>query len=237
MRFAATLFLCVAVYAQVPGAPNWRQSFTGLLNRPAGTLNVGDLQLLESQLALAGSYCVGLTPGDYEANRALVRQMATYLATVQVAAQDAQMRTSLRRLTRSLAAFPCAYGVVPGQPPPSPAAPPPPPTPGEAPFAKSAPILQGVANGDQDTAKDLRERYEMDASHAATAWKNAEVIRQGLEAKGMSLNAQTAASIDHLKLFLDQAADALRDHKWDDALSSLQAVEAVTQKVTKAVGN
>ena len=43
---------------------------------------------MESELALAGQYCAGLTPGDYEANRALVRQMMTYLGTVQVAAGD-----------------------------------------------------------------------------------------------------------------------------------------------------
>ncbi len=236
MRLIASLLLCVAAYAQVPGTPNWRQSFTGILSRPPGTLSARDLQLLESQMALAGSYCVGLTPGDYEANRALVRQMATYLATVQVAAGDQKMNLSLRRLTRSLTAFPCAYPLPPGQQPPA-AAPPPPPAPGEAPFAKTAPVLQDVPKADQDTVKDLRERYAMDASHAATAWKNAQVISQGLVAKGMSLNAQTAASVDRLKLFLDQAADALRDHKWDDALSSLQAVESETQKVTKAVGN
>jgi hypothetical protein len=234
MRFLVSLLLCAAAYAQ---APNWRQSFTGLLNRPPGTLSVRDLQLLESQMALAGQYCVGPTPGDYEANRQLVRQMIAYLATVQVAAQDAQVKTSLRRLSRSLAAFPCAYGVIPGQPPPANAAPPPPPAPGEAPFAPSAPVLLDVPKADQDTAKDLRDRYNGDASHAATAWKNAEVIRQGLEAKGMSLNAQTAASVDHLALFLDQAAEALRGHRWDEARSSLEAVEAETQKVAKAAGN
>jgi hypothetical protein len=237
MRLIASLLLCAAAYAQVPGAPNWRQSFSGLLNRPAGSLTAGDLQLLESQMVLAGSYCVGLTPGDYEANRALVRQMATYLATVQVAAGDPQMRTSLRRLTRSLTAFPCAYGVVAGQQAAPAAAPPPPPAPGEAPFAKSAPVLSNVPKDDQDMAKDLRERYDMDAGHAASAWKNAEVIRRGLVAKGMSLNAQTSAAVDHLKLFLDEAASALREHKWDDALSSLQAVEAETTKVNKTVGN
>jgi hypothetical protein len=234
MRFLVALLLCAAAYAQ---APNWRQSFSGLLNRPPGTLSVRDLQLLESQMALAGQYCVGLTPGDYEANRQLVRQMTAYLATVQVAAQDAPMKTSLRRLSRSLAAFPCAYSVIPGQQPPPAAAPPPPPVPGDAPFAKTAPALLDVPKADQANAKDLRERYEIDASHAATAWKNAQVIAQGLAAKGMSLNAQTAASVDHLALFLDEAAEALRGHQWDDARSSLEAVEAETQKVAKAAGN
>jgi hypothetical protein len=234
MRFLASVLVCAAVCAQ---APNWRQSFTGLLNRPPGTLSVRDLQMLESQMALAGQYCVGLTPGDYEANRALVRQMTAYLATVQVAAQDAPMKTSLRRLSRSLAAFPCAYALPPGQQRAPEAAPVPPPVPGEAPFAKTAPPLDDVPPADQDTAKDLRERYAVDASHAANAWKNAEEIRRNLAAKGMSLNAQTTASVDHLQLFLDEAAEALQAHKWDDARSSLEAVEAATQKVAKAVGN
>jgi hypothetical protein len=209
----------------------------GYLGKPPGSLTARDLQQMETELALAGQYCVGLTPGDYEANRQLVRQMTTYLAAIQVAAGDQQMNLSLRRLTRSLAAFPCAFAVLPGQQQPAPAAAPLPPAPGEAPFAKTAPVLQDVPKADQDTANDLRERYDTDASHAAIAWKNAEVIRQRLVAKGMSLNAQTAASVDHLKVLLDEAAEALREHKWDAALSSLQAVEATTDKVNKSVGN
>lgn len=237
MRLILSLLLCVAAYGQVP-ASAWRQTFSGYLNRPPGSWTARDLQAFESQIALAGSYCVGLTPGDYETNREMVRQMTAYLATVQVAAGDPQMRTSLRRLTRSLAAFPCAYGVVPGQQqgPPAAAAPPPPP-PGEVPFSTSPPVLTNVPKADQDTAKDLRERYSMDASHAATAWKNADQIRRNLQVKGQSLNSQTAAAVDRLKLLLDEAADALREHKWDDALSSLQGVEATTQKVNSTVGN
>ncbi len=234
LRLIGALFLCAAAYAQVP---HWRQSFTGLMNRPPGSLNARDLQQMETELALAGQYCTGLTPGDYEANQALVRQMATYLASVQVAAGDRQMNLSLRRLTRSLGAFPCAYALPPGQRPPAAAALPPPPPPGEPPFVMTAPVLSNIPKADQDTAKDLRERYSMDAAHAATAWKNADQIRRNLSVKGMSLNAQTSASVDHLKLLLDEAADELRDHKWDDALSSLQAVEATTEKVTKTVGN
>jgi hypothetical protein len=90
---------------------------------------------------------------------------------------------------------------------------------------------------DQATERDLRERYAMDAGHAATARRNADEMRRNLAAKGMSLNAQTDASLDRIQLFLDEASEALRDHKWDDALSSLQAVETETSKVTKAVGN
>lgn len=122
----------------------------------------------------------------------------------------------------------------------APAAEEPPPAPrrtGDMPFATSPPVLRDVPAADRDTARDLRERYTMDAGRAATAWKNAEIMRRELSAKGMSLNAQTASSLDNLGLFLDEAADAMREHKWDDALNSLQAVETATQKVAKAVGN
>ena len=243
MRFVATFLLCAAgIFGQVPGAPplqNWHNTFHGYLNRAPGSWTSRDLMQLETQLALAGQSCTGLSPSDYEANRALVRQMAAYIATIQVASGDRQMNLSLRRLARSLAVFPCAYGVVPPgqqQPPPN-VEPAPPPAPGEPPFALAAPALGDVPKADQDTAKDLRDRYNGDASRAATAWKNAQAVRQSLAAKGMSLNAETSAAIDRLKLLLDDAAGALRDHNWDDALSSLQGVEATTAKVNKTVGN
>jgi len=106
---------------------------------------------------------------------------------------------------------------------------PPPPRAATAPPALSA--------ADQATARDLRERYNMDASHAATARSNADAMRQRLAAKGMSLNAQTAAAVDNMQSLLEQANEALREHRFDDALSSLQAVEAQTQKVARDVGN
>ncbi len=105
---------------------------------------------------------------------------------------------------------------------------PPPPAPARAP---------AMSKEDQATARDLRERYNMAASHAATARSNADAMRQRLAAKGMSINAQTAAAVDNLQFLLDQASEAMRDRRWDDALSNLQAVEAETQKVARAVGN
>jgi len=103
--------------------------------------------------------------------------------------------------------------------------------------APAPPPPPALSAADQATARDLRERYSMDAGHAATAKRNADEMRRNLAAKGMSLNAQTDASLDRIQLFLDEASEAIRDHKWDDALSSLQAVEAETQKVAKTVGN
>jgi len=69
----------------------------------------------------------------------------------------------------------------------------------------------------------LRQRYETDAAKAAAAWRNAETMRQILASRGMSLNADTAAAVTRFQLFFEEAATALRDHKWEDALSSLQA--------------
>lgn len=248
MRLALAVVLCGVALAQAPvpgsggvsgpgGAPNWRGTFRGLMGRRPGTVNARDLQMLETQLALAGQYCVGLTPGDYEANRAMVRDMMAYLATIQVASGDEQMNLSMRRLRGSLAAFPCAYALPPGAPPPGPAAAPPPRAAGEPPFALQAPALTDVKKEDQETAKELRERYAGVASRAASTWKNAETIRLGLVAKGMSLNADTQASVDHLKLFLDQATEALNQHDWMEAGEALDRCEFATQKVAKTVGN
>jgi len=245
MRFAVAFALCATALAQAPvpgaggsaGTSNWRGSFRGLMNRRAGSLNARDLQMLETQLALAGQYCTGLTPGDYEANRTMVRQMMAYLATIQVAAGDEQMNLSLRRLRGSLLAFPCAYPLPPGAPARGPAVAPPPRAAGEPPFSLEAPELKDLAKADQQAANELRERYASVASRAAAAWKNAETIRLGLVAKGMSLNADTQASVNHLKLFLDQASDALNQHDWTEAGAALDRCEYATQKVAKTVGN
>ncbi len=102
---------------------------------------------------------------------------------------------------------------------------------------QKTPPLEGVRSADKETAAELVTRYETDAAKAAAAWRNAETLRDSLGARGMSLNAQTAASVNRFQLFFEEAAAALRDHKWDEARTSLQAVEAETQKVAKAVGN
>ncbi len=234
----ALLVSCLAM-AQNPsgqGAPQWRQTFNGILSKPPGAVNARDLRQLESELAVASQYCVGLTPGDYEANRELVRRMAAYMATVQAPAGDRRMNTSLNRISHSLTAFPCAFAPAGGEaapPPPQPVAA----NPGDPPFALKAPELQGVRKADLDQANDLRDRYNGDAARAASAWRNAVTIHQNLLASGMALNADTAGSLDRLKLDFDGAQDALRGHKWDDALASLQAAEYETQKIGKTAGN
>jgi class 3 adenylate cyclase len=109
--------------------------------------------------------------------------------------------------------------------------------PASASSAPPAAVAPGLSPEDQATARDLRQRYNIDVGRAATARGNADEMRQHLSAKGMSLNAQTAASVDRLQGLLDEAADEIREHKWDDALSSLQAVEATADKINKTTGN
>ena len=52
----------------------------------------------------------------------------------------------------------------------------------------------------------------------------------------MSLNAQTASSLSRLQPLYEEATAELLAHKWDDALSTLKAIEATTQKIATTVG-
>ena len=222
--------------AGVAGNPLWRRNILGVIGQQPGKATVRDIEQIEQYMLSAAPYCMSLTPGDYESNRDLARQMTAYLMTVNTMTTDPQTRAAALRASRAVAAFPCAFPQ--NQPKQSPAAPMPaaPAPAAEPPFAQKAPQLDGVADADKETAADLRERYESDAAKAAVVWRNAETMRQSLAARGMSLNADTAAAVNRWQLFFDEAAAALRDHKWDDALSSLHAAEATTQKVGKAVG-
>jgi hypothetical protein len=196
---------------------------------------VRDIERLEQYMLSAAPYCMSMTPSDYEANRELARQMTAYLMMVNTMATDPQTRAAALRASRAVAVFPCVVPVE--QPKPQPAAPVAHYQPTEAPFDQRAPVLEGVPDGDRETATELRSRYEADAAHAAVAWRNAETMKASLAAQGMSLNAQAAASVMRFQLFFEEAAAALREHNWDEARSSLQAVEAETQKVVKAVGH
>jgi hypothetical protein len=206
----------------------------GVIGQAPGKASVRDIERLEQYMLSAAAYCTSLTPGDYEANRELARQMTAYLMTINTTATDPQTRAAALRASRAVAVFPCAFPSE--QPKPQAATPLPPRSPSGPPFDQKAPALEGVPDADKETAADLRVRYETDAAKAATTWRNAETLRESLAARGMSLNAQTAASVHRFQLFFEEAAAALREHRWDDARTSLQAVEAETQKVAKTVG-
>jgi hypothetical protein len=214
--------------------PDWRRNLTQMLQQPPANASARDLERFEQYLLAAGPYCASLTPNDYEANRALMRSMATYLATVNTAARDPQLRAAGLRVSRAMAAFPCAYPAArpPSQSPDAA----PPPSPSAAPFLLHAPAIENLPDADRETALELQTRYETDAGRAASAWKNAETLHQNLAARGMSLNTQTAASVKRLPLLIDQAATGLREHAWAETRTHLEAAEAETQKIVNAVG-
>src|SRR6185369_3201961 len=141
-------------------------------------------------------------------------------------ARDAETRAAIAGLNQSIVGSPC--GTKPVEPKGAQAVPR-----AEPNFSLQAPTLENVSAADKETARELSARYETDAAYAAVAWNNAETMKQSLAKQGMGLNVQTATSVGRFKLFLDQAAGALREHNWEDALSSLQAVESETQKVAK----
>lgn len=112
----------------------------------------------------------------------------------------------------------------------------PPPQPGDPPFSLRSPNLGKVPDAEQEAAADLQVRYDTDAARSAGVWKNAEVMRINLASRGLSLNSDTTAAVIRLKTLYDEAADAMQAHRWDEALSNLQAAEATTQRAAKVVG-
>ena len=229
---AVALFACLGLHAQVVprvGAEQvWRQNLSGMLGRPPGTASLRDVEQMRQYLVAATPYCSGLTYNDYLVNQALMRNMYGYLGAMN--ARDPETRAAIAAVSRSIAVFPCA--AKPAQPENAQSGPPR----AEPNFSLQAPALENISAADKETARELTARYETDAAYAAVAWNNAETMKQSLAKQGMGLNVQTATSVGRFKLFLDQAAGALREHNWEDPLSSLQAVESETQKVAKVVG-
>jgi len=218
--------------AQIIPGPRWYRSATGMLGMSPANISGREMQRLERYLVFGAAYCTGLGAAQYAANQAMVRNMTPYLASVGATAVDMEARAAALRVASAFSYFPCAF---PGKQLPVVALPPP--QPGEAPFVMRAPDLGKVPDEEQETAADLVVRYDTDVARSAATWKNAETLRLSLAARGMSLNAQTASGVSRLQPLYEEAAAALRGHKWDDALSSLQAAEATTQKVATTVGH
>jgi len=204
-----------------------------MLGRPPANADAREIQLMERYLTFGVPYCTGLTPAQYAANQMMARNMSSYLTSVSTTATDPQARVAALRVAAAFSSFPCAYPgkQLPAMPPP------PPPKPGDPPFALVSPNLGKVPEAEQEKAADLAVRYDTDVARSAAAWKNAETLRLSLVQKGMTLNAQTQGAVLRLKPLYDDAATALKEHNWDEALSNLQAAEATTQKVEATVGH
>jgi hypothetical protein len=226
--------MVAAVFAAQPrvaASPRWFRTAIGMLGQTPANMSAQDVERLGRYLVFGVPDCASLAPADVAANQQVASRTVAYLTTVGATATDVQARSAAVRVAAAFSSFPCAY---PGKQMPSMAAPP---QPDDPPFALKSPDVGKVPDEQQETAADLLVRYDTDAARAAVIWKNAETLRLSLAQRGMSVNAQTAASVGRLKPLYDDAAAALKDHKWDDALSTLQAAEATTQKVAGAVGH
>ncbi len=232
MRFgAAFILIVVGAQAQPVIGPRWMVSSRGLLGQPPANVSAREMERLERYLVFGASYCNALAAQQYAANMAVARSMSSYLATVSTTAADLQARAAAQRVALAFSSFPCAY-----QGKQLPVVPPVPPKPGDAPFSQRAPDLGKVPDEEQEMAADLVIRYDTDAARSAITWKNAETMRLSLAGRGMALNAATASAFVRLQPLYDEAAGELRDHKWDDALSTLKAAEATTDKIATVVG-
>ena len=227
---AFVLLAALCAPAQIPG-PRWYRSATGVLGVPAANADYRELQRMERYLTFGVPYCSGLAAAQYAANMAVARNMSSYLGTVSTTATDPQARVYALRLATAFNSFPCAY---PGKQ--LPVVVPPPPKPGDPPFALMSPNLGKVPDAEQEMAADLTVRYDTDVARSAAAWTNAEKLRLSLVQRGMTLNAQTQGAVLRLQPLYDDAANALKAHNWDEALSNLQAAEATTQKIEATVG-
>jgi len=202
-----------------------------MLGVPAANADYRELQRMERYLTFGVPYCSGLAAAQYAANMAVARNMSSYLGTVSTTATDPQARVYALRLATAFNSFPCAY---PGKQ--LPVVVPPPLKPGDPPFALMSPNLGKVPDAEQEMAADLTVRYDTDVARSAAAWTNAEKLRLSLVQRGMTLNAQTQGAVLRLQPLYDDAANALKAHNWEEALSNLQAAEVTTQKIEATVG-
>jgi len=214
---------------------------------PPANTSTQDIAQFEKNMRMMAAYLAATSPtadqSQVEANRALVRRMATYMAGLEaLSSSNAKLRPPINRAQQSfnslgflqyLALANSFQTSNPDQPPPQPPAqnwqqPPP--------FALTAPESTDVSDADKEVAAELHTRYETDAAHSAGVWQNAETLRQNLAARGLGLNVHTATALVRLPLHFNSAANALRRNDWDAARTHLEQAEAETEKIANTVG-
>lgn len=251
--YVCALVFAVFAAAQTPQSDDWRSALMELPEHP--TANLQDFNRFERQLTMAMPYFATLKPGDYEANREIVRRIIIYQAGLDMlyrnpqVSRDPLMRSTIGRM-RNVIGQMRSYGIfmsmgmqMGGTPQPAPSEEMPKRAAQSAgagrhepPFALVAPRLDHVAPADSKIASELCALYDTNAARAAAAWQSAETLRTSLENQGMSLNTQTAASLSRLQLYFDSAATALRESDWAEARSNLERAGYETEKIFKTVG-
>jgi hypothetical protein len=215
---------------------DWRSEMNAQMDGAPVNAGAREIQRFEQNVRTATPYASASTPDQYEANRALARRMAAYLATVDSVAHDPQMRFALRRAHRAVDLF--AYSAFSSPPPsmerrPSEVAPPSAPPP----FSVQAPEIKKLSPAERKTARDWQVRYEAAATQAMAAWRSADMLRANLNSDGMTLNARTETSLGRVAAYLEAAADALCEHDWVDTETNLRRAESETAVILKTVGH
>jgi hypothetical protein len=210
------------------------------LPQNASSANAQDMARFEQYLIAARPYFATFKPGDWEANRELVRRMAAYSMTLGVLSQrNPQLRSAYSRINGVIGGIPFPagyYAALQSGSDQSDAEPVAPVTKRPVPFPVSAPDMGTVAAAEREKAAEGKTRYEQSATRAAAAWESVEQVRQGLESRNMSLNAQASTSLSRLPLLFQAASDALERHDWDAATASLAQADGETQKILRTVG-
>jgi hypothetical protein len=238
MMPSALLLVCLTGAASAQ-TPDWRRALMNLPEHPSPNTSLQDIQRLQQNLQYGAGYFATLTPGDYDANRELIRRLTRYVAGLELIAQDPRMRAAVGRLRRTMNEFPIliAPAQLQQQPDSSSVAPDEAkPAPGVPPFALQAPVIENVPADQKQTAEELSARYDAAAGPAAAAWQNAEVLSQNLAARGMALNATLSSAVARLQLYFEGAAQSLRERDWADARTNLERAEYETNKILKVVG-
>jgi len=221
--------------AQSDATPQWRRELMGLPSTPSASTNLQDIYRFQRNLQLAGPYFAGLQPGEYEANRELIRRMVMYLVGIEMITRDPRIRLAVSQAFLGVAALRWAGGPA-GTAQQQPDSHPVTTALATPPFSLQALDVPNVPKESQARLDELQSRYEFAAAHASTAWQAASVLRRSLASKGMTLNALTEASVARLQLYFELAAGAMRAQEWVDAQANLERAEAETENVRKTTG-
>jgi hypothetical protein len=212
----------------------------GLSEHPSGA-STQDIDRFVQNVQLATPYFATITPGDFEANREMVRRMWAYTMALEIMArQNPMLRPMAARARNAMNAFPIGYnmmlarGAQPavnvGSPRNEKKTPAVEQKPAGPPFVLTAPSIEGLP-------EDLSSRYGSTAARGATAWQNAETLRQSLASKGMSPNAATASAVGRLQADMDAALRNIQSRNWAEAGSALDRADAEIEKISKIVGH
>ncbi len=225
------LFILIAC-GSLALAQSWKSDLMGLPEHPTAQ-NSGDVDRFVQNVQLAAPYFASITPGDFEANREMVRRMWAYtMALEMIAKQNPMLRPAAAKARRAMNAFPIGYNLMPVQPvqtspkqQPAPAAAI---KPDEPPFPMQAPA---------NAPEELASRYDSIAARASVVWQSADKLRNDLESRGMTLNAMTAAAVGRLEADMDAAIRNLRSKNFAEANAALDRADAEIAKISKAIGH